>query len=254
MGTEPQVKVSENAPQETKRLWQLHSLTSSDRFPDPKLDSLSALVEYAAMTYCDQPAFYFPSTGEIDTKYESIDWKQFHRVTTVLAAKYGESMHNVLVEANKNKIQPTVALLGHGKTIQYFATQIALQKLNVEVLLLAENNSPEAMQSLLERCKASVLMVEENFNVPFPVYDLLLLKMVHDCLNFTDVFADDTTFPRFEDDGDPWERPTFVIHSSGSTGPQKPIVHTNRSILTIARMYRVFPNFHIENWFLLLPL
>lgn len=59
---------------------------------------------------------------------------------------------------------------------------------------------------------------------------------------------------KFQDFGDIWERHTFIIHSSGSTGMPKPIVHTNRSLMLIARMYRLFQEFNIENWFLLFPL
>lgn len=250
MVSDPQSSVSEHASQKTKELWQLHGLADSDRFPDPKLDSLSALVCYAAKTYRNQPAFYFPSTEELDPKYECISWEQFHRMTDAVAAKYSTMIHDVLAEAKKSKVQPTIAQLGHATTIQYFATQIALQKLNIRTLFLAPTNSAEAMQSLLKRCQVSVLIVEENFTVPFPVRDILHLNMVQNCLDFIDASTDDMTISRFEDERGAWERPTFILHSSGSTGPQKPIVHTNRSLLTIARMYRPFPDFHIENWFL----
>lgn len=58
----------------------------------------------------------------------------------------------------------------------------------------------------------------------------------------------------FLDGEDPWECHTFIVHSSGSTGLPKPITHTNRSMMMIAQMHRLFPDFHIENWFLLSPL
>ncbi|KAL8745874.1 MAG: hypothetical protein Q9184_007823 [Pyrenodesmia sp. 2 TL-2023] len=60
-----------------------------------------------------------------------------------------------------------------------------------------------------------------------------------------------STTLRFEDKLDPWTRPSIIIHSSGSTGMPKPIIHTNRSLLLIARMYRLFPTYHIQNWYLL---
>lgn len=246
--------VSEGAPPDTKELWQRHDAVSSDKYPDPKLNSLSALIEYAAQRYSSGTAFYFPLTKELDTKFDSVSWDQFHRITNTIAVQYAKIIQKLLAEANETKMQPTVALLGHGDTIQYYITQMALHKLNLRVLLLAQNNYASAMRSLLQRCKVSVLFVEEGSEVPFLAKDVLHVDMIMNSLNFRDTPISDEKISRFEDDQDPWERPTFIIHSSGSTGPQKPIAHTNRSILTASRMYRLYPNFHIHCWLLQFPL
>ncbi|KAK4966444.1 hypothetical protein LTR42_011609 [Elasticomyces elasticus] len=53
---------------------------------------------------------------------------------------------------------------------------------------------------------------------------------------------------------DPWNSHSLIIHSSGTTGLPKPIFHSHRSMMLIARMYRVLPEFAINNWYLLFPL
>lgn len=173
-------------------------------------------------------------------------------MTDEIAARYSSIPHQELVEANRSRKQPTVALLGHGSTMEYYFTQMALQKLNIRTLLLAENNSPEAMRTLLERCGVLALILE--FGLSLEIDNLRQVSMLEGCLQHTASTHEEQRILCFDDGQDAWERQAFMIHSSGSTGPQKPIVRTDRSILTISRMYRLFPDFHIENWFLLFPL
>lgn len=245
--------VSEYAPNETKELWQRHGLSSTDRYLNIDLVSISALIEYAAETYPGQIAFFYPVSSEIHTSYETLSWDQFHRMINKVAAEYSHVLRTIIIKAIEEVVQPTVALLGHGSTIEYYTTQMALQKLNVRVLLLADKNSPEQKRVLVERCGVKALIVE---NDTFSLDDcpIMRLYMPQDCLRYAD--TTDSTLPNliYEDGQDPWERPAFVIHSSGSTGPQKPIIHTNRSLMTMARIYRLFPDFHIDNWFLMFPL
>lgn len=47
-------------------------------------------------------------------------------------------------------------------------------------------------------------------------------------------------------------RPSIVVHSSGSTGVPRPIIQ--RSLLLIARTYRLLLSYHIQNWYLLFAL
>lgn len=50
-----------------------------------------------------------------------------------------------------------------------------------------------------------------------------------------------TTKLRFQDNMDPWHGSSIVVRSRRSTGVPKPINHTNRSLLLIARMYNLPP-------------
>ena len=250
--SDPSVMVSEDASERTKELWSLHGHPHADRYSNPKLVSLSALIEYNAANFQDQTAFLYPVSNEKETSYKSLTWDQFHAMTDLLAWRYAQELRNELLSAKERKTQPTVALLGVGTSLQYFATQMALIKLNMRVLLLADKNSIEAIRTLIAGSHATVLMTDSQ-NAKTGIEEVRMFPMLEDYIDFSELGKFNLQSVRYEDDGDPWQRHTFVLHSSGSTGPPKLITHTNRSVMLAARMYRLFPNFHIENWFLLSP-
>ncbi|KAL8936582.1 MAG: hypothetical protein Q9211_004120, partial [Gyalolechia sp. 1 TL-2023] len=229
---DPNVCVSSEAPQETKRLWSLHGEPYSDRYLDPSINSIAALVEYAAATYGSRTAFLYPLSVDVDTAYRSVSWRIFHRVTDAVAGIYAEQLDKELRDANERSVQPTVGVLGRGSAIEFYVTVVALQKLNVRVLLFNPNLSPEMMQSLLDRCKAVALVQDEEYSAT-PLSVAQKIAMVED--PFSLQMSSVSTALRFEDNLDPWNRHSVIIHSSGSTGMPKPIIHTNRSLLLIAR-------------------
>jgi acyl-coenzyme A synthetase/AMP-(fatty) acid ligase len=130
---------------------------------------------------------------------------------------------------------------------------LALQKLGVRVLLLAESNALDALHFLLATCNASAVITDSK-NAGTNTNGIRKLDMVEEMPEPLDAVALEVDAVKFRDSGNVWERHTFIIHSSGSTGMPKPIVHTNRSMMLIARMYRLFQDYHIENCFLLFPL
>jgi len=251
--SDPSVTPSDKAAESTKALWWLHGHPHSKRYSDPKLNSLATLVRHDGLVYGNQPAFLHPATSAPDTPYETTTWAQFDSITETIAALYADGLKEELQTANESRNQPTVALLGEGKTVEYFCTQLALQKLGVRVLLLAESNAVEALHHLLECCNASVVIIDaKNANADtkgirkMPIIEALPLNPI--------TSAAEVNALKFQDFGDVWERHSFIIHSSGSTGMPKPIIHTNRSMMLIARMYGIFQGFEIKNWFLLFPL
>ena len=253
---DPSVGVLDSAPEETKRLWTVHGHPHSQRYINPDLRSLTALIEYNATTFPKATAFIYPASQDIDS-YRTIPWAKFHKFTTLLARIYGQSLRTEILEAKRIRKQPTVALLGRGTTFEYFATQIALLKLNLRVLLLADGNPAPIIQGLLLKCHAVTVLVDTK-HVKFDsngVRKILMLKRNLDSEDYLEKTADvELETLRFEDGADPWERHTFTLHSSGSTGPPKAITHTNRSLMLGTRIYRLFSRFHIDNWFLLFPL
>ena len=251
---DPLLTVSKNPPEETKGLWSGHESLCTDkysRYSSKNIKSLGALIEYAAKTYPGEVGFYYPITSEPNTAYASITWDRFHQLTDVISAEYSDLLRQMLVEANEMKTQPTVALCGHANTIEYYITQMALQKLNIRTLLLAGRN-PEAMRSLMERCGALAIIVESGRS--YPTDGLLQVPMIEDPFDQLLRSPHRQQILRFDDGQDPWERHTFIIHTSGSTGPPKPIIHTNRSNLSISRRFRVYPDFIVKNWLLMCPL
>ncbi|KAI4278042.1 MAG: hypothetical protein LQ337_001313 [Flavoplaca oasis] len=247
------VCVSEDAPETTKKLWSLHGHPYSDRYSDSSLNSIGALVKYAAATYKGEAAFVYPaSESEEEDSYRIITWDDFHRISDVVSTIYCEKLSTELANANNTRTQPTVALLGRATGIDFYITIVALQKLNVRVLLVSNALSPSIVQVLYDRCKALAMIVDEEYWAT----QLSVARKISLVENPFDLPKPTTAISvtRYEDGLDPWNRPSIVIHSSGSTGVPKPIIHTNGSLLLIARTYRLLPSYHIENWYLLFPL
>ena len=180
-------------------------------------------------------------------------WDDFDRVTENIALRYAYDLEEELLAANETQIQPTIALLGEGKTLEYFCTQLALQKLGVRVLLLAESNPSTALHFLLDTCNA-VAVVTDLKHRSADIQGRKMISMVESLSYDSVASSQEVDDLKYQDYQDAWERHSFIIHSSGSTGMPKPIIHTNRSMMLIARMYRLFPDFNVKNWFLLFPL
>jgi acyl-CoA synthetase (AMP-forming)/AMP-acid ligase II len=247
------VVVSSDTSRRNNELWWLHGHPHSQRYSDPKLVSLAALVRHDGVVYKGQIAFLYPLSAVPSTPYGTMTWDQFDQVTESLAFAYSRQLRNELDEANINQKQPTIALLGQGTTLLYFCTQLALQKLGVRVLLLAESNANSALHHLLETCCA-IAVITDLKNVRTNTNGVRKLAMIEEFPKGPQTTSAEVDAVKFQDFGDVWERHSFIIHSSGSTGMPKPIIHTNRSMMMIARMYRLFQSFEVENWFLLFPL
>ncbi len=251
--SDPSVVVSEKASKRAKELWWLHGHPHSKHYLDPTLNSLAALVRHDGVAYRGQKAFLYPLSAEATTPYAAMTWDNFDKATDSIALSYANLLAAELEEANAKKRQPTVALLGGGKTIEYFCTELALQKLGVRVLLLAESNTLSSLHHLLETCNA-VAVITDSKNVSTDTNGARKIDMIEELPLAPTTNQRQVDSVKFKDFGDVWERHTFIIHSSGSTGMPKPIIHTNRSMMLIARMYRLFQEFEANNWFLLFPL
>lgn len=262
--SDPMVLPSVDAPERLKELWWLHGHPHSKRYSDESLDSLAALVRHNGKTLRGKTAFLHPIGLKPSMPYNSMTWDEFDTSTEQLAYLYGLQLKEKLEQAKIEKRQPTVAMLGQGITIHYFCTQLALQKLGCRVLLLAESNTTAAVYHLLKSCNACAVVVDER-NLQADVPYILHFLMIKASSNLHDDFhkhhtattvklAEIVKSIAFRSTGDIWDQHSFIIHSSGSTGMPKPIIHTNRSLMLIARMYRLFPEFEVSNWYLLFPL
>ncbi|KAI4203384.1 MAG: hypothetical protein LQ350_001905 [Teloschistes chrysophthalmus] len=249
---DPEVFVSENAPEATRKLWELHGHPYSDRYSDRSLNSIGALVKYAATTYKNRTAFLYPLSEKTDSYYALVTWEDFDRVTDTVASNYSEQLHDILSEANINGVQPTVGLLGRGTGVEFYITVVALQKLSIKTLMFFSALAPEIVQTLFDRCGALALIIDAEYAAT-PLSAARKISMIEDPFTLPTSKPTSSTL-RFEDNRDPWDRHSIIIHSSGSTGVPKPKIHTNRSLLLMARMYRLLPNYHIQNWYLLFAL
>ena len=251
--SDPTILPPDGASKRIKDLWWLHGHPHSTRYSDPKLISLAALVGRAGQVYRGQTAFLYPVCAEATTPYQAMTWDEFDAATDQIALSYAHEFQTEIRSGNTTQKQPTIALLGTGKTLEYFCTELALQKLGLRVLLLAESNSLDGLHHLLDSCEALAVITDFK-NSGSDTNGIRQVSMIDEIPSNPEMRNSNLNELRFQDFGDVWERHTFIIHSSGSTGMPKPIIHTNRNMMLIARMYRLFPNFSIENWFLLFPL
>ncbi|KAL8666871.1 MAG: hypothetical protein Q9202_001111 [Teloschistes flavicans] len=247
-----EVFISDHAPEATKELWELHGHPYSDRYSDPSLNSVGALVKHAAKTYKQRTAFLYPLSEQVDSYYALMTWEDFDAVTDKVASNYSDKLHDILSKAKRIGAQPTVGLLGRGTGIEFYITVVALQKLNIRTLIFFSALTPEIIQTLFDRCGALALIHDGEYAAT-PLSIARKVSMIEDPFMLPSS-KPNASILRFEDNLDPWDRHSIIIHSSGSTGVPKPKIHTNRSLLLMARMYRLFPNYHIQNWYLLFAL
>jgi hypothetical protein len=81
------------------------------------------------------------------------------------------------------------------------------------------------------------VVITDVRNAKVEMQQVRKIKMVESLPRGSTVSSSEVDSVRFRDFGGVWESHTFIIHSRGSTSLPKPIVHTNRSMVLIARMY-----------------
>lgn len=230
-----------------KKLWAQHGHIQSSTYSNPELTSLASLVRYNAQVRPEEVAYLVPR-GE---SFAFITWKQFDYLTEYAAAHYSRAFQSDITRAQLERSQPTIALLGSGNTFRYWVSEVALLKLGVRVLLLSDKNADIARDHLLRTCHAVGIVVEQKYVLSVHGLEMPVVPFVPVSLTWNPQPV--PSFTRFETE-DVWNQQIMIIHSSGSTGLPKPIIHTNRSMMLIARMYRLFQSFIVENWYLCFPL
>lgn len=128
--------------------------------------------------------------------------------------------------------------------LNIFVYKFGLMKLGVRVLLLEESSPTNALHHLLDSCDVSVVEMQQ----------VRKIKMVESLPRGSTVSSSEVNSARFRDFRDIWERHTFIIHTRGPTSLPKPIIHTNRSMVLIERIYQLFQDLEVKNWFLAFPL
>ncbi|KAK4892896.1 hypothetical protein LTR27_008624 [Elasticomyces elasticus] len=230
-----------------KELWYEHGHPWSEKYDDPTLTTVTSLLGHNVRTRPDDIGFLRPE----GTSFVPVSWREFEKVVHTLALSYSQLFRTQIDTGNAIGHQPTIALLGSGHTYEYFATQLALLHLGLRVLLLSPSNADVARDHLLTTCNAVGVVVEAELEaglqqIHLPVIAMLPLPSPLDGIPVYDILG-------FEP-SDPWNSHSLIIHSSGTTGFPKPIYHSHRSMMLIARMYRLLPEFEINNWYLLFPL
>jgi acyl-CoA synthetase (AMP-forming)/AMP-acid ligase II len=190
-----------------------------------------------------------------------VSYSKLDQLVTCAASWYSSVFCNEIAQANEEGAQPTIALIGVGITFDYYITLLALLRLHIRILLLSNKNPLVAHQHLLKECSALGCIVDEaNIYVigreegfrqgPVPLVGLDELHQWSINNSHTGI---NNAHLGFKVDYE-WPLPSVIIHSSGTTGMPKPIVHTNRSLCLIARHYRLYRDFYIQNFQMCAPL
>lgn len=195
------------------------------------------------------------------TAYRKVTYFELDRLVSKVAAHYAEIFVQEFASANENGAQLTIAMVGVGITFDYFITIMALLRLHVRVLLLSNKNAKVAHEHLLDQCNA-IGCIADTANLHavgtkdengFHQEIVPLVSIDDPVLDKVDIDSIDIRDLGYQSD-DEWNLHSVIIHSSGTTGMPKPIVHTNRSITLIARHHRLFRDFYIENFQICAPL
>ncbi|KAK5740136.1 putative NRPS-like protein biosynthetic cluster [Elasticomyces elasticus] len=242
-----EVLPSKESDARLRELWYEHGHPWSEKYEDPTLTTVTSLLGYNARTRPNDIGFLHPE----GTSFIPVSWREFETIVHTLAFGYSRLFRTQIDAGNVTEHQPTIALLGSGHTYEYFATQLALLHLGLRVLLLSPSNADVARDHLLTTCDAVGIVVQAELKAGLQQIYLPAITMIP-----LPSFSGGTSTHDIEGfrPFDPWNSHSLIIHSSGTTGLPKPVYHTNRSMMLIARMYRLLPSFAIDNWYLLFPL
>ncbi|KAK3656350.1 hypothetical protein LTR56_003052 [Elasticomyces elasticus] len=242
-----EVLPSKESDARLRELWYEHGHPWSEKYEDPTLTTVTSLLGYNARTRPNDIGFLRPD----GTSFIPVSWREFETIVHKLALSYSQLFRAQIDTGNATGHQPTIALLGSGHTYEYLATQLALLHLGLRVLLLSPSNADAARDHLLTTCDAVGIVVQAELKAGLQQIYLPAITMIP-----LPSFSGDTSTHDIEGfrPFDPWNSHSLIIHSSGTTGLPKPVYHTNRSMMLIARMYRLLPSFAIDNWYLLFPL
>ncbi|KAH9907809.1 male sterility protein [Xylariomycetidae sp. FL2044] len=251
-GHDPSVFPLPTADEKLKKLWNLNGAPHSDRYANPDLTSIAALLKHNAASQPTNPAYIYPKGGS----FAVLSWVECYELVCAASNHYSPQFYAQIDQGNATGSQPTIALLGEGCGIEYFITLLALIKLRVRVLLLSNKNAPVAHRHLINECSTVGIVVDDQNSAVLDKEEIFSQRPVR-MLSIDDICSlgqtGDQEPAQFETK-DEWNLQSVIIHSSGSTGMPKPIVHTNRSLCLIARAYRLYPEYFIENYYLCFPL
>ncbi|KIV84601.1 hypothetical protein PV11_00373 [Exophiala sideris] len=215
---------------------QYPSSTASDHevpaLRSPPLQSsprtITELVSLRASELPNEPVLGYPSHDHDYIEYTFSDLESF---SVRLAKIYSEVLPARTASERDTRV---VALLGLSN-LDYFITALALSRLGLTVLFLSTRISEAAYLSLLGATKCRHMVVHPSFHKvtaalksAVPELDIVEFRKQSEYAEL-----DGPTFdhPQTLDPDLETSKICWIIHSSGSTGPPKPIYQTHRAAL-----------------------
>lgn len=125
------------------------SVTEQQQEPYINYNAVTNLLRKRSQLYKERPMVHYETP---DGSFKTLTFEQVSRITTRLAKKWAPEVRDV----------STMAFLAD-HSIFYFIALIALFKLRVQVMLLSPRNSEAAHINLLNKTKASHLIVSQKY-------------------------------------------------------------------------------------------
>lgn len=190
--------------------------------------TISELIHLRARQKPHHPILGYPSHG---IEYVVYTYAQLDRFANAGAAALAGHLP---LRQSSDEGQRVVAILGPS-TLDYFITVLALSRLGFTVLFLSTRISEAAYLSLLNATGCSHIVIDSSFQKTVAGVQKQLPELqIHQILSREQYAVDEDvpleTGQRFtlsvESEINSW-----IIHSSGSTGPPKPIYQTHKAAL-----------------------
>lgn len=198
---------------------------TSPPLPSPR--TITELISQRARQHPDEPILGYPSSGVDYVEYTSSQLEAFSQVA---AAQYAKELP---LRYSSDEDAQVVALLG-ASNLDYVIATLALSRLGFTVLFLSTRISKSAYESLLDATNCDYILADDAFArmtkaIRADRPSLNVLKIL-DKMQYQQNAMQSLDGQTLDLDNET-KKISWIIHSSGSTGPPKPIYQTHHAAL-----------------------
>ncbi|KAI9030908.1 hypothetical protein CLU79DRAFT_785955 [Phycomyces nitens] len=181
------------------------------------------------------------TTGDQDAyePYKNLSYEQVDRISTNLACEWKEALQGI----------KAVGFIDD-HSVSYLLSILAIMKLDILFIALSPRNSPSGIASILKKCDSKLIITSEKYNTladntakemegcGIITYEPIDIEgMSNQPLNslYCRIIPSQSEANT--------EKPVIVIHSSGTTGPPKPIFISNRYLINMTLFFQTSFNY-----------
>jgi carbohydrate kinase (thermoresistant glucokinase family) len=186
--------------------------------------TISQLISQRAERYPNRPILGYPSSG---TEYGEYTFRQLENFSQTAASIYANTLPRRTTSNDKARV---VALLGLSN-LDYVITTLALSRLGFTVLFLSTRIAVSACESLLHATGCEHIVFDTSFAKTASSVkakrSLTTIEIVTQAMYSKFQRLDSPDYEIAKEA----QQMAWIIHSSGSTGPPKPIYQTHAAAL-----------------------